>query len=45
MSQNMEITGLTKLEEYGYYQGEGLYGYDSSKDRNENIKVTLTPIK
>ena len=44
-SQNMEITGLTKLDEYGYYKAEGLYGYDSSKDRNENIKVTLTPLK
>jgi hypothetical protein len=44
-SQNMEITGLTKLDEYGYYKAEGLYGYDSSKDRNENIKVTLTSLK
>ena len=44
-SYNIEIIGLTKLNQNGYYKGEGLYGYDSSKDRNENIKVTLTPIK
>ena len=43
--QKVTITGSTKLHEYGYYLGEGLFGYDSSKNRNENIKVTLTPIK
>ena len=40
-SQNMEITGLTKLDEYGYYKAEGLYGYDSSKDRNEPFTFVL----
>tara|TARA_B100001750_G_C15453989_1_gene570500 strand:- start:59 stop:1438 length:1380 start_codon:yes stop_codon:yes gene_type:complete len=43
--QKVTITGSTKLHEYGYYLGEGLFGYDNSKNRNENIKVTLTPIK
>ena len=43
-SYNIEIIGATMLEEYGYYSGEGLFGYDDSKNRNENIKVTLKPI-
>jgi len=43
-SYNIEIIGETMLEEYGYYSGEGLFGYDDSKNRNENIKVTLKPI-
>lgn len=43
-SQKVTITGSTKPHEYGYFFGEGLFGYDSSKNRNENIKITLTPI-